>query len=352
MSDFEGEMMHTARWNHDVDLTDKRVSVIGTGASAVQVVPSIAPIVALLTVFQRTPAWVVAKFDAFYPRWLKKLMARFPFFLRASRFVKYWTSELRGPIVFYNSKILSTIGVLLSKWNLRRQVRDPELRKKLTPTFQFGCKRVLVSDDYWATFERGDVELVTDSIERIESKGVRTKDGTLHEADAIVLATGFKLGLATAPFPIVGRGGKTLDEAWANGAVAYKGMTVSGFPNWFIMMGPNTGPGHTSVLVYTEAQIAHALEAIQKIRDEDLKYVDIRQDVQDRYNARIKERMKHMVWGGCKSWYLNEDGSNHSLYPGFAAEYVLRARRFKPEEYEIVRNTEAEQAPSIPALAR
>lgn len=337
MSEFEGEMMHTARWNHEVDLSGKQVSVIGTGASAVQVVPAIAPIVAFLTVFQRTPAWVVAKFDAFYPKWLKKLLARFPFLLRASRFVKYWVSEIRGPIVFYNSKLLSLIGVLLSKWNLRRQVKDPELRKKLTPTFQFGCKRVLVSDDYWATFERPDVELVTDTIERIEAKGVRTKDGRLHEADAIVLATGFKLGLVTAPFPIIGREGKTLDDAWSGGAVAYKGMTVAGFPNWFILMGPNTGPGHTSVLVYTEAQIAHAIEAIQRIRNEGLKYVEIRQDVQDRYNEGIQKRMKHMVWGGCKSWYLNPDGSNHSLYPGFAAEYVLRARHFKPAEYEIVK---------------
>ncbi len=337
MSEFEGEMMHTARWNHEVDLSGKQVSVIGTGASAVQVVPAIAPIVAFLTVFQRTPAWVVAKFDAFYPKWLKKLLARFPFLLRASRFVKYWVSEIRGPIVFYNSKLLSLIGVLLSKWNLRRQVKDPELRKKLTPTFQFGCKRVLVSDDYWATFERSDVELVTDTIERIEAKGVRTKDGRLHEADAIVLATGFKLGLVTAPFPIIGREGKTLDDAWSGGAVAYKGMTVAGFPNWFILMGPNTGPGHTSVLVYTEAQIAHAIEAIQRIRNEGLKYVEIRQDVQDRYNEGIQKRMKHMVWGGCKSWYLNPDGSNHSLYPGFAAEYVLRARHFKPAEYEIVK---------------
>ncbi len=336
LEEFEGDMMHTARWNHDVSLEGKRVSVIGTGASAVQVVPSIAPIVAMLTVFQRTPAWVVAKFDAFYPNWIKRLLARFPFFLRASRFVKYWISELRGPIVFFNSKLLSRIGVFLSMWNMRRQVKDPELRKKLMPTFQFGCKRVLVSDDYWATFERDDVELVTDPIEAIERTGIRTKDGTLHEADVIVLATGFKLGLATAPFPIVGRGGRTLDEAWKGGAVAYKGMTVSGFPNWFIMMGPNTGPGHTSVLVYTEAQIAHAIQAIEKIRAENLKLLDIRQDVQDRYNTGIQRRMKHMVWGGCKSWYLNEDGSNHSLYPGFAAEYVLRTRRLQTDDYEAV----------------
>ena len=335
MEAFEGDMMHTARWNHEVDLSNKRVAVIGTGASAVQVVPSIAPLVAMLSVFQRTPGWVVARFDHVYPRWLRRFLARVPFFLHASRFVKYWLSELSGPIVFYDSKLLSKIGVVLSKWNLRRQVKNPELRKKLTPDFQFGCKRVLVSDDYWATFERENVDLVTNAIEKIESKGIRTKDGTLHEADAIVLATGFKLGLAAAPFPVTGRGGRTLDEVWKNGAVAYKGMTVAGFPNWFIMMGPNTGPGHTSVLVYTEAQISHTVQAIQKLMREGLKYIDVRQDVQDRYNAGIQERMKRMVWGGCKSWYLNEDGSNHSLYPGFAAEYVLRARNLDLSDYEV-----------------
>ena len=168
-------------------------------------------------------------------------------------------------------------------------------------------------------------------------EGIATKDGTLHEVDAIVLATGFALELATAPFPVTGRGGRTLDDVWQDGAVAYKGMTVSGFPNWFILMGPNTGPGHTSVLVYTEAQIHHALGAIRKLRDEGLKFVDVRQDVQDRYNAGIQGRMKHMVWRtGCNSWYLSPDGSNHSLYPGFAAEYVLRARHFRARDYEVV----------------
>jgi cation diffusion facilitator CzcD-associated flavoprotein CzcO len=337
LDDFRGEMFHTARWNHGVDLTGRRVSVIGTGASAVQVVPAIAPRVASLSVFQRTPGWVVARFDRVYPKRLRSFLARFPFFLRASRFVKYWASELRGPVVFTNSRLLSKIGVWLSLWHLHRQVHDPELRKKLTPTFQFGCKRVLVSDDYWAAFERRNVDLVTDPIGRIEAEGIRTKDGILHRADVLVLATGFKLGLAAAPFPIIGRRNVSLDEAWKHGAVAYKGMTVSGFPNWFIMMGPNTGPGHTSVLVYTEAQISHALLAIKKIMAEDLRYMDIRQDVQDRYNEGIQKRMKHMVWGGCKSWYLSEDGTNRSLYPGFAAEYVLRTRTLHPADYEMVR---------------
>ena len=333
---FAGAMFHTARWNHDYELCGKRVAVIGTGASAVQVVPSIAPQVAKLSVFQRTPAWVVPKLDKRYSERAKRVFARFPLALRASRGFKYWMSELFGTIVFLNSPRLSAVGESLSLRHLRRQVRDPELRRKLRPHFQFGCKRVLISDDYWAAFERENVELVTDPIEEIRASGIETKDGRLHEVDAIVLATGFALGLSKAPFPVTGRGGRTLDEAWQGGAVAYQGMAVSGFPNWFILMGPNTGPGHTSVLVFTEAQIEHTLQAIRLLRDRGAKYVDVRQDVQDRYNAKIQGRMKYMVWSsGCKSWYLSPDGSNHALYPGFAAEYAARARRFRPREYEI-----------------
>jgi cation diffusion facilitator CzcD-associated flavoprotein CzcO len=335
---FGGEIFHTARWNHDFDLTGKRVAVIGTGASAVQVVPSIAPQVQKLSVFQRTAAWVVPKPDKRYSERTKRLLARFPWLLRASRSLKYWLSEFFGPMVFLNSSRLSSIGERGSLRHLRRSVSDPALREKLTPHFQFGCKRILISDDYWSTFERENVELVTEPIAEIRREGIETEDGVLHPADAIVLATGFALGLATAPFPVTGRGGRTLDEAWSGGAVAYKGVTVSGFPNWFILMGPNTGPGHTSVLVFSEAQIAYALQAIRKIRDENLKYVDVRQEVQDRYNEGIQRRMPYMSWSsGCNSWYLSEDGSNHALYPGFAAEYALRVRRFRPAEYEIAR---------------
>ena len=335
---FRGELFHTARWNHDYELTGKRVGVIGTGASAVQVVPSIAPQVEQLAVFQRTPAWVVPKRDKRYSARARKLYARFPFLLHASRFLQYLASEMAGPMIFLDAPRLSALGERLSMAHLHAQVKDPALREKLTPHFQFGCKRILVSDDYWASFERPNVELVTERIEEIVPEGIRTADGALHELDALVLATGFSLGLASAPFPITGRGGRTLDDAWKNGAVAYKGMTVAGFPNWFILMGPNTGPGHTSVLVYTEAQIAHALGAIEKLRREGSKWLDVRQSVQDRYNAGIQGRMKHMVWStGCNSWYLSKDGSNHSLYPGFAAEYALRARHFDPGDYEIAR---------------
>jgi cation diffusion facilitator CzcD-associated flavoprotein CzcO len=339
LESFSGEVFHTARWNHDYDLTGKRVAVIGTGASAVQVVPSIAPRVAKLSVFQRTPAWVMPKRDRKYSEERKRFYSRFPFALWVSRMLKYGLSEAFGPMVFLDSKRLSAVGEFGSMHHLHASVRDPELRAKLTPHFQFGCKRILISDDYWPTFERDNVDLVTEPIEAIRSTSIATKDGVEHPVDAIILATGFALGLASAPFPVTGRGGKTLDEAWKNGAVAYKGMTVSGFPNWFILMGPNTGPGHTSVLVYTEAQIAYALQAIRKLITERLRYVDVRREVQDRYNESIQRRMPHMAWSsGCHSWYLSDDGSNHALYPGFAFEYVARVRRFKPSEYEIVQS--------------
>ena len=338
LQSFTGELFHTARWNHDYDLADRRVAVIGTGASAVQVVPSIANQVEQLDVYQRTPAWVVPKRDKVYSERFKRLLGRFRFLLRASRLIKYWLSELFGPVVFLDNERLANIGQRGSLMHLREQVKSPELRKKLRPDFQFGCKRILISDEYWSSFEKPNVELVTDPIEEIRSDGIQTKDGSFRPLDAIIIATGFDLGFTSAPFPITGLGGRSLDEAWKDGAVAYKGMSVSGFPNWFILMGPNTGPGHTSVLVYTEAQMAHTVSAIKKLRTEGLRYVNVREEVQNRYNDGLQGRMKHMVWStGCNSWYLSKDGANHSLYPGYAAEYALRARHFNTRDYQLVR---------------
>jgi len=334
---FQGKIFHTARWNHDYRLSGKSVAVIGTGASAVQVVPAIAPQVDRLTVFQRTAAWVMPKRDRHFSTTARQFFARHPRALWLSRYVQYWLSEIFGPMVFLDSKPLSAIAEKGSMHHLRSSVRDPQLREKLTPHFQFGCKRILISDDYWSTFERDNVELITEAVGEMTPAGIRTRDGVEHRFDIVILATGFALGLAKAPFPVVGRGGRLLDEVWRNGAVAYKGVTVSGFPNWFILMGPNTGPGHTSVLVYTEAQIAYAMQAIRRLIEDDLKFVDVKQDVQDRYNAGLQGRMKYMAWSsGCNSWYLSSDGSNHALYPGFAWEYALRTRKFKPNEYEVV----------------
>jgi len=333
---FAGAMFHTARWDHGCDLRGRRVAVIGTGASAVQVVPAIAPIVGHLRVFQRTAPWVMPKRDRAIPEWARRWFARVPPLQTAYRWLLFAVSEAMGPIVFLDSP-LSKLGEWASLRHLERSVSDPRLREKLTPHFQFGCKRVLISDDYWPTFERENVELVTEPIREITASGVVTADGREHAVDVLVLATGFKLGLANAPFPITGLGGQTLDAAWKDGAVAYKGVTVTGFPNWFMLMGPNTGPGHTSVLVYTEHQIAYALQAIARLRRGDLAYLDVRREVMDAYNAQLQRRMRYMAWSsGCMSWYLNPDGSNHALFPGFASEYCLRIRRFRPAEYRLV----------------
>jgi cation diffusion facilitator CzcD-associated flavoprotein CzcO len=333
---FGGEIFHTARWNHDCDLTGRSVAVIGTGASAVQVVPAIAGRVAKLSVFQRTPAWVMPKADRRIDAGTQRFFARHPLAQKLLRWGLFWLSEATGPIVFLDSP-LSKIGERASLRHLAKSVSDPELRRRLTPTFQFGCKRVLISNDYWSSFERENVELVTAPIAEVHADAVETRDGRRHEVDAIVLATGFALGLANAPFAIRGLAGRTLDDAWRQGATAYKGMAVSGFPNWFIMMGPNTGPGHTSVLVYTEHQFRYILQALEELVSRDLRYLHVRPEVQDAYNEGLQRRMRHMAWSsGCQSWYLNPDGSNHALYPGFASEYCARTRRFRPSEYHRV----------------
>lgn len=338
LENFRGELFHTARWNHDYDLTGKRVGVIGTGASAVQVVPAIAPQVEHLSVFQRSPAWVVPRGDAEIGEATKRRFRHHPLTMRAFRAALYMVSEFMGPMIILDSPLLSRWPENISRRHLEASVRDPQLRCKLTPTFQFGCKRMLVSDDYWSCFNRDNVELVTDAIEEVVEHGIVTKDGTERPLDALVLATGFALGLANAPFEVKGLAGHSLDDAWKDGAEAYKGISVSGFPNWFILMGPNTGPGHTSVLIYTEAQIQCAVDAIRKLKNEGIKYLTVKKSVQDKYNRDIQSRMKHTVWAsGCSSWYLNPNGENRALFPGLAAEYNLRTRHFKPSEYDIVR---------------
>jgi cation diffusion facilitator CzcD-associated flavoprotein CzcO len=333
---FQGKVIHTARWDHDYDLAGKRVAVIGTGASAIQVVPAIAPKVAQLSVFQRSAAWVVPKLDHAIGGRAKRLFRRFPFLMALRRLRIFLFTEYIGPRIFLDSPWLKRRPERMSLQHLEASVPDPAIRAKLRPSYQFGCKRVLISDDYWQTFMRPNVALVTDAIAEIRPHAIVTTDGREHPIDVLVLATGFALNIGTAPFPTFGVGGKSLADVWHRGGIAYKGVAVSGFPNWFIMMGPNTGPGHTSVLVYTEAQIGYAMQAIRKLIDEKLTSVSVRQDVQDAYNRSIQGRMKHMVWStGCSNWYLGANGENHSLFPGLATEYRMRMRTFKPSEYEV-----------------
>jgi len=340
INDFKGQIFHTARWDHNYDLKGKRVAIIGTGCSAVQVIPNIAPMVKQLTVFQRTAAWVLPKYDRVISDRTKTLFAKWPLLQKIVRGSLLWGSEALGPFIILNSERLSGVFERVSTRHLNKSVKSPELRKKLTPNFQFGCKRMIISSDYYPALERENVTLETSGIRQFVAQGIVSKDGRTHEFDAVILATGFNLGLTSAPFKITGSQQRSLDADWAEGAVAYKGVAVSGFPNWFSIMGPNTGPGHTSVLIYTEAQINYILQALKYLKDENLKSIDVKQAVQDDYNEGLQNRMKYTVWtsGSCKSWYLNADGSNHALYPGFAHEYTSRVRTFDPIEYKITSN--------------
>lgn len=336
MKSFKGALFHTSRWDHGYDLRGKRVAVIGTGASAVQVIPSIQPQVSSLTVFQRTPAWVIPKPDFQIRERTKRFFRRVPVIQRAFRNAIFLASEtIMAPLVILDTPA-SRVFERYSLSNLRKQVSDPVLREKLTPDFHIGCKRVLISNEYYPALSQPNVELVTDSVSKITPGGVVTRDGRKHDVDAIVLATGFKLDIANAPFEIRGLGGVKLDDIWNQpGSKAYMGMSISGFPNWFVMLGPNTGPGHTSVLVYTEAQAGYILQAVQTLLNRNLRYLNVRKQAQDAWHKKIQSRMKYTSWtSGCRSWYLDANGENHTLFPGLASEYVLAASQFKSEKYD------------------
>ena len=347
--DYKGKIFHTARWDHDYDLKGKKVAVIGTGCSAVQVIPEIAPVVDKLAVYQRTAAWVLPKTDPLISPKIKNLFSNHPRIQKFIRGILFWGSEALGPSLILNSPKLSFPFEWISKQHLKRSVADPQLREKLKVNFQFGCKRMIISSDYYPALTRDNVDLITEGIDEITENGIRCKDGSEQELDAIILATGFSLGLADAPFDIQGLNGRKLADDWqVTGAEAYKGVTIKNMPNWFMSMGPNTGPGHTSVLVYTEAQINYIMQCIKSLINDDLNYLTVKPEVQDEYNERIQKRMKHTVWtsGSCSSWYLNRDGSNHALYPGFATQYTASIKHFKPGEY-ILNNKSSANKPEL-----
>ncbi|MBQ0798980.1 MAG: NAD(P)/FAD-dependent oxidoreductase [Porticoccaceae bacterium] len=333
---FAGKIMHTAQWDHDYPLENKRIGVIGTGASAIQVVPAIAPLIKNLTVFQRTAPWVVPKADKPYRQGTKNMLGRVPFIQKLYRGYIYLLNEVRAPLIIFDtflSKLLEKEGLR----NINHYISDPILKKKVTPEFKVGCKRILLTNDWYSTLSKSNVDLVTDPILEINKSGVVTKEGTEYPFDVIIAATGFDVPTAAAPFEIIGLNGASLNEQWRDGAEAHRGTTVSGFPNLFIMMGPNTGSGSTSMVYYIESQIHYILQGIQLILDKNLKYVDVIQECQDTFNARIERKMKKMVWSsGCKSWYQASNGKITTLWPGFSWQFRLATRRFDQKEYHKV----------------
>jgi cation diffusion facilitator CzcD-associated flavoprotein CzcO len=336
LATFAGKVFHSARWDDAYPLAGKTVAVVGTGASAIQIIPSIQPQVGKLHVFQRTPAWVLPRPDREYTAGRKALNRRFPLVQWLARAGIYWRRELFATGFVVEPRILKLLEGLARRY-LASQVPDAALRAKLTPGYRMGCKRVLISNDYYASLGRENVELVTDAITEVRAHSVVTADGRERAVDALVLATGFHAADQVAPFDVRGRGGRVLDEVWKDGAEGYLGTAVSGFPNLFLMVGPNTGLGHSSMVFIIESQVAYALDAIETMRARRLKLVDLRADVQARYNDEMQRRLAKTVWSsGCKSWYQTPSGKNVTLWPGYTFEFRLRTRKFDVDAYELV----------------
>ncbi|WP_433438080.1 flavin-containing monooxygenase [Nonomuraea sp. CA-141351] len=333
---FVGPAFHSAEWDHSIDLTGKRVAVVGTGASAIQFVPQIAPIAGSLTVFQRTPPWIHPKPDFPFSPAMRRVL-RAPGLARTMRGALYWALESRA-LGFAIDPRLMKVHEKLARRHLEAQVPDPGLRRRLTPDYLIGCKRILVSSDYYPALTRENVELVTDEITEIRPHSIVDASGTEHEVDVIIYGTGFKVVDALQDQHIVGRGGLKLQDAWQNGIETYYGITTTGFPNLFFLLGPNTGLGHNSVVFMIESQVRYVIDCLRLLSRTQARAVEVKPGAQRAFSHRLRERLDPLVWntGGCTSWYLDEHGVNRTIWPGFTFEYWARTRKVKPEAYELI----------------
>jgi cation diffusion facilitator CzcD-associated flavoprotein CzcO len=332
---FQGTVFHSAQWNHEHNLDGKRVAVIGTGASAIQFIPKIQPHVAHMTVFQRTPAWVLPHTDRPITKIERALYRRFPVSQRVARAFVYWIRELAVIAMAKNPRFVRPIERRATA-HLRKQVPDPVLRATLTPNFSAGCKRLLLSDDYYPALVKSNVDLRTSPIVEVRERSIVTADGVSHDVDTIIFGTGFRVTDNPAMERIRNGDDLTIAKAWEeSGARAYLGTTAPGFPNLFLLTGPNTGIGHTSLVVMIEAQIDYVLGALRAMERSGVGVLEVKEDVCERFNDELQRKMGRTVWntGGCASWYLDAHGRNTTLWPDFTWKYKLATRRFDAENY-------------------
>ena len=351
---FAGTTFHSARWNHQHDLRGKKVCVIGTGASTIQFVPQIAPQVEKLHVFQRTPAWIVPKSDRPIGGREQWMLEHVPGAHWLRRTGLYWLFESRVLGFAFAPKVNQLAERLVLK-HLAAQVPDRALRARLTPAYRMGCKRVLISNDYYPALCRDNVDLVTDGIAAIEPNGVRTQDGVLHEADTIIYGTGFKVVEYLTSMKIVGRGGRELGDVWRTESVRnYLGISVSGFPNLMLLMGPNTGLGHNSMIFMIEAQAHYIVDAIRAMRAGDVAALEVRPEVEQAFRAELQHKLEGTVWtSGCNSWYM-APGGDVLLWPGFTFDYWLRTRAVRLADYQVTARRKRRvplDEPALPAAA-
>jgi cation diffusion facilitator CzcD-associated flavoprotein CzcO len=332
--DFAGHTFHSASWDHDYDLDNKRVGVIGTGASAVQFVPEIAPRVAAMTVFQRTGNWFLPRNNRPYPRWLRHTFERSPH-LQAMRrqFVFEYAESLT--MMIRNPRSWGRLGAVRSTLFMRKQLKDRALREKVWPGYTFGCKRILFSSNFLPALERPNVELETDRIAAIVPEGVRTARGHVHELDCLIWATGFRTNDFMFPMAITGRGGRSLEEEWAQGAHAHLGICVPGFPNMFVMYGPNTNTSGGSIIFYLETQASYLRQAVEQMAARGAGAIEVRPEVEAASDRALQHRFEGTAWTECDSWYRDERGRIVANWPGYMREYAERTARLDAGDFEF-----------------
>jgi cation diffusion facilitator CzcD-associated flavoprotein CzcO len=347
---FGGASFHSAQWDHDHDLSGERVAVIGTGASAIQFVPKIQPRVKQLHLFQRTPPWVLGRPEHRITEPEKRLLRRVPAAQKALRTAIYWGAEGGILGLAYDPRLVKPVESLARR-HIKSQVKDPELRSKLTPDYRLGCKRILGSDDYYPALTQPNAEVVTNPIARVRKNAIVTDDGTVREVDTIIFGTGFHVTDNPMMEMVRGRDGRSLADVWKGSPQAYLGMTVPGFPNGFLMVGPNTGLGNNSIVFMIEAQVRYILGALKAMDEHGLAAIDVRPEVHRAFQDEVQERMPGSVWtdGGCRSWYLDQNGRNSTLWPDFTWRYALRTRHFALDDYRARLNLQTESPVPVAA---
>jgi cation diffusion facilitator CzcD-associated flavoprotein CzcO len=340
LQEFAGPAFHTARWRHDVELTGKRVAVIGTGCSAIQVVPAIQPRVAHIDVYQRSPGWTFPKMDFAYSERAQRLFERFPALQRADRAAVFAFMELGAAAMTSRRWLLAPFRVIARR-QITSAISDPELRRRVTPSDELGCKRLMLTDEWYPTLTRENVELVTDPIAGVAQGAIRTADGRERATDAIVLATGFATHGFVAPMQIEGRDGRLLSEEWGDSPHAYLGMSVPGFPNMFLLYGPNTNGGTGSVIYTIEAAAAHVIGALEALEQRACNTIEIRREIADQFDRELRAALQKTVWHtGCTSWYVDENGNDPSQWPWLWSSYRRRTSRLDPATYTLGRTGE------------
>lgn len=347
IKDFKGEIFHSSNWNHDYNLKNKNVCVIGTGASAIQFVPEIQPKVKNLYLMQRTAPWVLPKPDGKFSKTQSVLFERIPLIQQLNRNFIYYLNEAQLIGMKYDQRILK-LGEMLGKWHINKYVKNPELRKKLVPNYNLGCKRVLLSNNYYQALAQDNVDVVTDGIQKFTKDSVVTKDGKSRKIDAIILGTGFHVADSFQFYNVQGKGGVQLKDVFSKAPQAYYGTCVHHFPNLFFMLGPNTGLGHNSMIYMIESQTNYIVDAVKKMTSQGVKSIEVRKDVQTKFNEEIQKKLEGTIWlSGCKSWYLSADGKNYTVWSGFTLEFRNRTKNIQLKDYILEKGKVKKAEPEL-----